>query len=123
MTDTPLKIGIAGLGTVGVGVVKLLSQQADLISQRSGRDIVVTNVSARDSTKDRNINISGINWSNNPLEMAVSPDVDVVIELIGGHSGIAKELVNDLQGACADWRRAASLGNSDAAEMIRKYCY
>ena len=93
MTDTPLKIGIAGLGTVGVGVVKLLSQQADLISQRSGRDIVVTNVSARDSTKDRNINISGINWSNNPLEMAVSPDVDVVIELIGGQSGIAKELV------------------------------
>jgi len=93
VTDTPLKIGIAGLGTVGVGVVKLLSQQADLISQRSGRDIIVTNVSARDSTKDRNINISGINWSNNPLEMAVSPDVDVVIELIGGHSGIAKELV------------------------------
>ena len=51
MSVEPLKVGVAGLGTVGVGVVKLLTQQANVISQRSGRDIIVTSVSARDPSK------------------------------------------------------------------------
>ena len=93
MSNSPLKIGIAGLGTVGVGVVKLLSQQADLISLRSGRDIVITTVSARVPSKDRGVDLAGINWSYDPIELATNKNVDVVVELIGGEDGVAKELV------------------------------
>jgi homoserine dehydrogenase len=70
LSNSPLKIGIAGLGTVGVGVVKLLSQQADLISLRSGRDIVITTVSARVPSKDRGVDLGGVNWSYDPIELA-----------------------------------------------------
>ncbi len=84
---------MAGLGTVGAGVVKLLSQQANLVSLRSGRDIVITAVSAREPNKDRGIDLTGINWCHNPLELATKKNVDVVVELIGGEDGIAKELV------------------------------
>jgi homoserine dehydrogenase len=93
LSNFPLKIGVAGLGTVGVGVVKLLIQQASLISLRSGRDIVITAVSARVPSKDRGIDLAGINWSHDPLELATNKNVDVVVELIGGEDGIAKELV------------------------------
>ena len=93
MSNSPLKIGIAGLGTVGVGVVKLLSQQADLISLRSGRDIVITTVSARVPSKDRGVDLGGVNWSYDPIELATNKNVDVVVELIGGEDGVAKELV------------------------------
>jgi homoserine dehydrogenase len=93
LSNSPLKIGIAGLGTVGVGVVKLLSQQADLISLRSGRDIVITTVSARVPSKDRGVDLGGVNWSYDPIELATNKNVDVVVELIGGEDGVAKELV------------------------------
>jgi homoserine dehydrogenase len=93
LSNFSLKIGIAGLGTVGVGVVKLLSQHASLISLRSGRDIVITAVSARVPSKDRGIDLAGINWHHDPLDLATDKNVDVVVELIGGEDGIAKELV------------------------------
>jgi homoserine dehydrogenase len=95
LSNSPLKIGVAGLGTVGAGVVKLLSKQASLVSLRSGRDIVITAVSAREPSKDRGLDLTGINWSHNPLELARDKNVDVVVELIGGEGGIAKELVEE----------------------------
>ncbi|MDD2703824.1 MAG: homoserine dehydrogenase [Acidocella sp.] len=88
----PLRVGIAGLGTVGGGVIKLLAQQAELITTRAGRPITVTAVSARDRTRDRGISLEGLNWHNNPLSLASDPDVDVVVELIGGSDGPAKAL-------------------------------
>ena len=93
MSNPPLKIGVAGLGTVGAGVVKLLRQQASLVSLRSGRDIAITAVSARDPSKDRGFNLADLKWSPDPLELAIDKNVDVVVELIGGEDGIAKELV------------------------------
>ena len=88
----PLKIGIAGLGTVGAGVVKLLAAQAGLIAARAGRPIIVTAVSARDRTRDRGISLNGLNWHEDAVALAQDPQVDVVVELIGGAEGKAKQL-------------------------------
>jgi homoserine dehydrogenase len=87
-----LRIGIAGLGTVGGGVVKLLSAQAELIAARAGQPIVVTAVSARDRTRDRGFSLAGSIWHDDPLGLAADPEVDVVVELIGGADGPAKAL-------------------------------
>jgi homoserine dehydrogenase len=87
-----LRIGIAGLGTVGGGVVKLLAAQAALIAARAGQPIVVTAVSARDRTRDRGFSVEGLNWHDNPVALAADPNVDVVVELIGGADGPAKDL-------------------------------
>ena len=88
----PLRIGIAGLGTVGGGVVKLLSAQAELIAARAGRPIVVTAVSARDRGRDRGMSLECFTWHDDPVALADDPDVDVVVELIGGSDGPAKAL-------------------------------
>ena len=86
-----LRIGIAGLGTVGGGVVKLLAAQAGLIAARAGQKIVVTAVSAR-SRKERGFSVEGLNWHDDPVALAADPAVDVVVELIGGSDGPAKDL-------------------------------
>ncbi|GBQ54617.1 homoserine dehydrogenase [Komagataeibacter swingsii DSM 16373] len=86
----PLRIGIAGLGTVGAGVVKLLRENAALIRARAGRELVVTAVSARDRTRDRGVDLSNVAWCDTPEELATHPDVDVVAELIGGAEGPAR---------------------------------
>ena len=88
----PLKIAVAGLGTVGAGLVKLLAKQAALLEARSGRRLVVTAVSARDRHKKRNVDISKLAWYDDPVEMAKSADAEVVVELIGGANGPAKAL-------------------------------
>ena len=88
----PLRVGIAGLGTVGAGVVKLLARQAELITARAGRPITVTAVSARDRNRDRGISLDGLIWHDDPLALAWDENVDVVVELIGGSDGPAKAL-------------------------------
>ncbi len=89
----PLKVGIAGLGTVGAGVLRLLSENAELITARAGRPIVVTAVSARDRTRDRGVALDGLRWHEHPATLAADDAVDVVVELIGGSDGPAKALV------------------------------
>jgi homoserine dehydrogenase len=88
----PLKIAVAGLGTVGAGLVKLLAKQTALLEARCGRTLVVTAVSARDRHKKRSIDIAKLAWFDDPVEMAKSADADVVVELIGGANGPAKAL-------------------------------
>ena len=85
-----LRIGIAGLGTVGGGVLRLLQAHADLLAQRSGRRIVVAAVSARDRHRDRGVPLDGVRWYDDAVALAADPEVDVVVELIGGANGIAK---------------------------------
>ena len=85
-----LRIGLAGLGTVGIGVVKIVQRHADLIAARSGRRVVITAVSARDKTKHRDADLSGYAWEADPVALARRADVDVFIEVIGGHEGPAK---------------------------------
>ncbi len=88
----PLKIGIAGLGTVGAGVVKLLAEHDRLLALRGGRRLKLVAVSARSRTKKRDIDLEGVRWEKDPLALATAPDIDVVVELIGGSSGVAKRL-------------------------------
>ncbi|MFY8092304.1 MAG: homoserine dehydrogenase [Niveispirillum sp.] len=88
-----LRIGVAGLGTVGGGVLKLVSANADLLARRSGRPIQVVAVSARDRSRDRGVDLSSVRWYENAADLAVDPDVDVFVELIGGSDGIAKQAV------------------------------
>ena len=89
--SAPLRLGIAGLGTVGVGVVKIIAEKAALLRQRTGREIVITAVSARSAQKDRGIDLAPYAWEADPVALAKRPDVDIFVELIGGHEGPAKE--------------------------------
>ena len=88
-----LKIGIAGLGTVGAGVVKLLAEHGDLLAVRGGRPIEIVAVSARSKAKKRGIDLRGMRWEGDPLALAGAKDIDVVVELIGGSDGIARKLI------------------------------
>ncbi|KXV60842.1 homoserine dehydrogenase [Acetobacter senegalensis] len=92
-SSSPLRLGIAGLGTVGAGVIRLLETNADLITARAGRPLKVVAVSARDRTRDRGVNVSGLRWYDNAVDLVTDPEVDVVVELIGGAEGQARALV------------------------------
>ena len=92
--NSPLKIAIAGLGTVGAGTVKLLAKQADLLEDRCSRPLVVTAVSARDKSKNRGISLGGAQWFDDAAEMAKTADADIVVELIGGSEGVARDVVD-----------------------------
>ncbi len=87
-----LRIGIAGLGTVGSGVVRLLNRQSELLAARAGRPIEIVAVSAR-SRKPREVDLTHYEWCDDPVALAAHPDVDVVVELIGGDEGPARKLV------------------------------
>ena len=91
--STPLRLGIAGLGTVGMGVVKIVQRRADLLKARTGREVVITAVSARDRAKDRGVALDGYAWEDDPVALARRADVDVVVELMGGSDGPAKATV------------------------------
>ncbi len=90
MSAKPLRIGLAGLGTVGIGVVKIIQQHADLIAKRTGRAVQITAVSARDKTKNRDADLSGYAWETDPVALAQRDDIDVFVEVMGGHEGPAK---------------------------------
>jgi len=89
----PLSVAVAGLGTVGAGVLKLLRDNADIVAARAGRPIAVTAVSARDRSKDRGVPVGGLRWYEDPVALAADANVDVIVELIGGSEGPAKALV------------------------------
>ncbi|WP_321338322.1 homoserine dehydrogenase [Breoghania sp.] len=89
----PLKLGLAGLGTVGVSVVKRLASMENELAVKAGHPIRITAVSARSRDKDRGIDLDNYAWHNDPVAMAKSPDIDVFVELIGGDSGPAEEAV------------------------------
>ncbi len=88
----PVNIGILGLGTVGGGTVNVLERNADEISRRAGRDIRVTMASVRSLDKPRICNTDSITLTTDPFEIVNNPDIEVVVELIGGDT-LALELV------------------------------
>src|ERR671919_1616360 len=88
----PLRLGIAGLGTVGSAVLRLLAQNGSLLAERAGRELVVTAVSARDRERDRGVDLGRLRWYDDPMALAADPEVDLVIELIGGADGPALAL-------------------------------
>ena len=91
----PLRIALAGLGTVGAGVIRLLDANRDLITRRAGREIAIVAVSARDRTKDRGVDLTRFAWEDDMTAMAARGDVDVVVELVGGSDGPALTLARN----------------------------
>jgi homoserine dehydrogenase len=90
-----LNIAIAGLGTVGQGVFKILTDKQTLFQDRCGKKIAITAVSARNKSKDRGLNLANVKWYDNPVDIAFDNNVDVVVELIGGSEGAAYDLVKN----------------------------
>lgn len=88
-----LSVGIAGLGTVGGGVAKLLVQQTEIIARRCGRRIEIVAASALEKHRTDALGIGYVRWFDNAADMAAAPDIDVIVELIGGSGGIAKTVV------------------------------
>lgn len=91
----PLKIALAGLGTVGTGVIRLIEANAELVERRARRPIRITAVSARDRLKDRGVDLSPYSWDDDPTAMAARDDVDIVVELVGGADGTALTLARN----------------------------
>ena len=87
-----LRVGMAGLGTVGVGVLRLLDSNRDLVRARAGRGIEVVAVSARDRSKDRGVDLSRVRWVDRLADLASDENCDIVVELIGGAEGDALDL-------------------------------
>ena len=88
-----LRVGIAGLGTVGASVVRVLAHKSDQLTRQCGREIAVTAVAARDRNKERGIDLGNTQWFDDPVELARSADIDVFVELIGGEEGAASASV------------------------------
>ena len=95
----PLRIALAGLGTVGTGVIRLIETNRDMIAARSGRPVEIVAVSARERGRDRGVNLSGYTWIDDMQAMATHDDVDVVVELVGGSDGPALTLARNALGA------------------------
>jgi homoserine dehydrogenase len=88
-----VRVALAGLGTVGAGVAKVLKDNARGLCWRAGKEIAITAISARDKGKDRGFDVSGIAFEEDALALAERDDVDAVVELIGGDEGVARALV------------------------------
>ncbi|MEL6287598.1 MAG: homoserine dehydrogenase, partial [Pseudomonadota bacterium] len=89
----PLRVGIAGLGTVGAATVDILTRRANRITERLPQPISVTAVSARDRSRDRGVSLEGMTWFDDAVALARSGEIDIFVELIGGEEGIARESV------------------------------
>jgi homoserine dehydrogenase len=87
----PLKVGLAGLGTVGSSVVRLIAE--DQLAARCGRGVEVVAVTARNKARDRGVDLSGMRWIDDPVALASDPGIDVFVELIGGDGDPARAAV------------------------------
>jgi len=128
--SAPLRIGIAGLGTVGAGVLRILQARGELIAARAGRPIEVVAVSARDRAKDRGVPLDAYAWEDDPVALAKRPDLDVVVELMGGHEGAARDaleaaiaaghdVVTANKALLAHHGQALALAAEEAGRLIR----
>lgn len=126
----PLRLGLAGLGTVGIGVVKIVQDHADLITARTGRAVQITAVSARDPLKNRDADLSAYAWETDPVALAKRDDVDVFIEVMGGHEGAAydatlaaiaagKDVVTANKALLAHHGQAIAVAAESAGRVIR----
>jgi homoserine dehydrogenase len=87
-----INIGLIGLGTVGTGVVKILQSNGDLIHRRLGVPIEIVKVAVRDLKRDRGVSLKSGVLTTNPMDVVTHPDIDIVVELIGGYEP-AKQLI------------------------------
>lgn len=85
MKDNQVNIGILGLGTVGTGVARILLEQKELLRTRSGLTFNLTAVSELDWNKDRGLDLTGVHCTTQADEVLNHPDIDIIIETIGGY--------------------------------------
>ena len=97
--EGPLRLGIAGLGTVGASVVQILRRHENDLSAQAGRAIKLVAVCARDRSRDRGVPLDGVTWFDDPVALAKTGEIDVFVELIGGEDGVALESVRAALGA------------------------
>jgi homoserine dehydrogenase len=95
----PLKVGLAGLGTVGAAVMHLIDREQAALSARCGRPIEVVAVTARSRAKKRTMNLKRIKWARDPVALATDPGIDVFVELIGGAADPARAAIAAALGA------------------------
>ena len=130
ISQPDLRLGLAGLGTVGIGVVKIVQRHADLIAARTGRRVVIMAVSARDRSKNRDADVSGFVWETDPVTLARRTDIDVFVEVMGGHEGPArlateaaiaagKDVVTANKALLAHHGQALALAAEAAGRVIR----
>ncbi|BCP53590.1 homoserine dehydrogenase [Kaistia sp. 32K] len=91
--NNALRLGVAGLGTVGASLLRLTQRHANELALRCGRPVTVTAVTARDRYRDRGVDLSTVAWFEDPVALAKSADIDVFVELMGGSDGSAAESV------------------------------
>ncbi len=126
----PLRLGLAGLGTVGIGVVGIVQAHAGLIAARAGRAVEIAAVSARQRGRDRGADLSAYAWEDDPVALARRPDVDVLVEVMGGHEGAAraateaaiaagKDVVTANKALLAHHGQALALAAEAAGRVIR----
>ncbi len=89
----PLKVGLAGLGTVGVAVLRLIARERDALLARCGRPVEVVAVTARAKDKPRDVDLRGIRWAADPVALAKDPEIEVFVELMGGEGDPAKAAI------------------------------
>jgi homoserine dehydrogenase len=95
----PLKVGLAGLGTVGGALLHLLDRERATLRERCGRSIEVVAVTARSRSKSRTVDVQALRWAADPVELAADPEIDVFVELIGGADDPAKSAIATALGA------------------------
>ena len=93
--SAPLRIALAGLGTVGTGVIRLVETNRDMIAARAGRAVEITAVTARERGRDRGVDLSPYSWTDDMQSLPGRDDVDVVVELVGGSDGPALALARN----------------------------
>ena len=95
MNKSKLNVAIIGLGTVGSGVIKLLKRQKSNIKNRTGIELQLVAISAKNKRKKRSVDISPYRWIASPINIAKDPDVDVIVELIGDMDNTARKVIKE----------------------------
>ena len=115
----PLRIALAGLGTVGAGVIRLMETNAALIARRAGRPLQIVAISARDRSKKRGVDLSPYAWEDDMVILGERPDVDVVVELVGGSDGPALACARTTMEADGSGASRANKGRSGRTRCTR----
>ena len=92
MLNNDFSIGIIGLGTVGTATIKLLEKEIISINRKAGKNIIIKAISSKNFSKKRDIDLTRYEWEDSPEHLSMRPDIDAIVELIGGSDGIAKNI-------------------------------
>ena len=95
MSVKKIGIGIVGLGTVGSGLIEIIKKNNNIYKNKYKTDFSINGISAKNRNKKRNFSIKGYKWFDNPIKMTELPNIDIIVELIGGSDGLALKLAKE----------------------------